>query len=83
MSDEDFKFLIAVLRLAVPYTGLILTARETADLRRAAMEMGISQIDAGSCIELGGYTKQTCGQRMEREQFSLGDLPRSTPSSAS
>ncbi|MGD0836542.1 MAG: [FeFe] hydrogenase H-cluster radical SAM maturase HydG [Polyangia bacterium] len=74
VSDEDFKFLIAVLRLAVPYTGLILTARETADLRRAAMEMGVSQIDAGSCIELGGYTEQTCGQRMEREQFSLGDL---------
>jgi 2-iminoacetate synthase len=74
VSDEDFKFLIAVLRLAVPYTGLILTARETADLRRSAMEMGVSQIDAGSCIELGGYTEQTCGQRMEREQFSLGDL---------
>lgn len=74
VSDEDFKFLIAVLRLAVPYTGLILTARETAELRRAAMEFGVSQIDAGSCIELGGYTEQTCGQRMEREQFSLGDL---------
>ena len=73
VSDEDFKFLIAVLRLAVPYTGLILTARETADLRKSAMEFGVSQIDAGSCIELGGYTEQTCGQRMEREQFTLGD----------
>ena len=73
VSDEDFKFLVAVLRLAVPYTGLILTARETAELRRAAMELGVSQIDAGSCIELGGYTEQTCGQRMEREQFTLGD----------
>jgi 2-iminoacetate synthase len=74
VSDEDFKFLIAVLRLAVPYTGLILTARETAELRRSAMEFGVSQIDAGSCIELGGYTEQTCGQRMEREQFTLGDM---------
>jgi len=73
VSDDDFKYLIAVLRLAVPYTGLILTARETAELRRAAMELGVSQIDAGSRIELGGYTEQTCGQRMEREQFSLGD----------
>jgi 2-iminoacetate synthase len=73
VSDEDFKFLIAVLRLAVPYTGLILTARETAELRRSAIEFGVSQIDAGSCIELGGYTEQTCGQRMEREQFTLGD----------
>jgi 2-iminoacetate synthase len=74
VNDEDFKFLIAVLRLAVPYTGLILTARETAELRRSAMEFGVSQIDAGSCIELGGYTEQTCGQRMEREQFTLGDM---------
>jgi len=74
VGDEDFKFLIAVLRLAVPYTGLILTARETAELRKSAMEFGVSQIDAGSCIELGGYTEQTCGQRMEREQFTLGDM---------
>ena len=74
VGDEDFKFLIAVLRLAVPYTGLILTARETADLRKSAMEFGVSQIDAGSCVELGGYTEQTCGQRMEREQFTLGDM---------
>jgi 2-iminoacetate synthase len=37
------------------------------------MEFGVSQIDAGSCIELGGYTEQTCGQRMDREQFTLGD----------
>ena len=73
VSDDDFKYLIAILRLAVPYTGLILTARETAELRRAAIEFGVSQIDAGSCIELGGYTEQSCGQRMEREQFTLGD----------
>ncbi len=73
VNDDDFKYLIAVLRLAVPYTGLILTARETAELRRSAMELGVSQIDAGSRIELGGYTEQTCGQRMEREQFTLGD----------
>ena len=73
VSDEDLKYLIAVLRLAVPYTGLILTARETAELRRAAMEFGVSQIDAGSRIELGGYTEADCGQRMEREQFTLGD----------
>jgi 2-iminoacetate synthase len=73
VSDADFKYLIAILRLAVPYTGLILTARETAELRRSAIEFGVSQIDAGSRIDLGGYTEQTCGQRMEREQFTLGD----------
>jgi 2-iminoacetate synthase len=74
VSDYDFKRLIAVLRLAVPYTGLILTAREKAELRREVMAFGVSQIDAGSRIELGGYTEAGDGQVMEREQFSLGDV---------
>jgi len=54
VNDEDFKRVIAVLRLAVPYTGLILTAREKPELRRELMSFGVSQIDAGSRIELGG-----------------------------
>lgn len=74
VSDEDFKRLIAILRLAVPYTGLILTAREPATLRQAVMEFGISQIDAGSRIEVGGYTEVADTQILELEQFELGDL---------
>ncbi len=74
VDDEHFKKLIAVLRLAVPYTGLILTAREKAELRRECMSFGVSQIDAGSRIELGGYTEAGDAQVMEREQFSLGDV---------
>lgn len=74
VSDEDFKRLIAVLRLAVPYTGLILTAREPAHLRQEVMEFGVSQIDAGSRIEVGGYTEVGDAQILEREQFELGDL---------
>lgn len=74
VSDADFKRLIAILRLAVPYTGLILTAREPAQLRRAVMAFGVSQIDAGSRIELGGYTEAGDAQCMEREQFMLGDV---------
>jgi 2-iminoacetate synthase len=74
VSDEDFKRLIAVLRLAVPYTGLILTAREPAWLRQEVMEFGVSQIDAGSRIEVGGYTEVGDAQVLEREQFELGDL---------
>ncbi|UFS70419.1 [FeFe] hydrogenase H-cluster radical SAM maturase HydG [Geomonas sp. RF6] len=74
VNDEDFKRVIAVLRLAVPYTGLILTARENAELRRAAMSFGVSQIDAGSRVELGGYTEAGDAQVMEREQFVLGDV---------
>ena len=74
LSDDEFKRLIAVLRLAVPYTGLILTARESAELRREVMEFGVSQIDAGSRIEIGGYTEVGDAQRIEREQFQLGDI---------
>ncbi len=74
VSDEDFKFLIAVLRLAVPYTGLILTARERPALRREVMAFGVSQIDAGSRVEIGGYTIGNEKQEAEREQFELGDI---------
>jgi len=74
VSDLDFKRLIAVLRLAVPYTGLILTARESADIRRDVLAFGVSQIDAGSRLELGGYTEAGDAQCMEREQFQLGDI---------
>jgi len=74
VDDRDFKRLVAILRLAVPYTGLILTAREPAELRREVMAFGVSQIDAGSRIELGGYTEIGDAQVMEREQFQLGDI---------
>jgi len=74
VNDHDFKRLIAILRLAVPYTGLILTAREEPALRREVLGFGVSQIDAGSRIELGGYTEAGDAQVMEREQFELGDI---------
>lgn len=74
VGDQEFRRLIAILRLAVPYTGLILTARENAQVRRECISLGVSQIDAGSRIELGGYTEAGDAQVMEREQFSLGDV---------
>ena len=74
VSDADFKRLVAILRLAVPYTGLICTARESAEVRRAMMSFGVSQIDAGSRVEIGGYTEVGDSQVMEREQFQLGDI---------
>ncbi|MBN1566332.1 MAG: [FeFe] hydrogenase H-cluster radical SAM maturase HydG [Acidobacteria bacterium] len=73
VGDEHFKRVIATLRLAVPYTGLILTARENASLRRDLMKFGVSQIDAGSRIEIGGYTEKEEKQIADREQFELGD----------
>jgi 2-iminoacetate synthase len=74
VSDAEFKRLVAILRLAVPYTGLICTARETPEMRREVMDFGVSQIDAGSRIDFGGYTEEGDAQVMEREQFSLGDI---------
>ncbi len=73
VGDNELKRIIAILRLAVPYTGLILTARETAELRRECMDLGVSQIDAGTQIELQGYSKHKEEQDLSREQFKIGD----------
>ena len=74
VGDAEFKRLIAILRLAVPYTGLILTAREKAELRREVLEFGVSQIDAGTRIEIGGYTACGDAQSLRKEQFTIGDV---------
>lgn len=73
VNDHDFMKLVAILRLAVPYTGLILTAREPQQLRDKLIEFGVSQIDAGTNLELGGYSEARDGQQLEREQFELSD----------
>jgi 2-iminoacetate synthase len=73
-SDEDFKKLVAILRLAVPYTGLILTAREAPDVRRETMQYGVSQIDGGTKLELGSYSDtKNEQQNLNREQFKIND----------
>jgi iron-only hydrogenase maturation rSAM protein HydG len=73
VSDDDFIRLIAILRLAVPYTGLILTAREPAPLRDKLIEYGVSQIDGGTKLEIGGYSSNTEQQDLHKEQFELND----------
>jgi 2-iminoacetate synthase len=74
VQDGDFKKVIAVLRLAVPYTGMILTARETPEMRREGLQLGVSQIDAGSRIELGAYQENfvPSGENEENRGQSLG-----------
>ncbi len=76
VGDDDFKRLVAILRLSVPYTCMILTARESPEVRQELLGFGVSQIDAGSRIELGGYTEAGDAQQQvcEREQFELGDV---------
>ena len=74
VSDEEFVKLVAILRLAVPYTGMILTARETPEVRRAVMRFGVSQIDGGTKLELGSYAEsRNEEQNLNREQFHIND----------
>jgi 2-iminoacetate synthase len=73
VSDGDFMRLVAILRLAVPYTGLILTAREPASIRDEILRFGVSQIDGGSRIEMKGYTEGAKEQDLDAEQFELSD----------
>ncbi|KLO24098.1 MULTISPECIES: [FeFe] hydrogenase H-cluster radical SAM maturase HydG [unclassified Marinitoga] len=72
VSDDDFKKLVAILRLAVPYTGLILTAREPVKIRNEVMKFGVSQIDGGSSIGVGSY-HESDDEKLKRSQFLLGD----------
>lgn len=74
VSDEDFTRIIAILRLAVPYTGLILTARESATIRKEVMRYGVSQIDGGTKIEMGSYARNNeQKQDLSKEQFRIND----------
>jgi len=73
VSDEDFKKIIAVIRLSVPYTGMILTAREPAHIRREVIPLGVTQTDASTKIGIGAYSDRYDEQEAERQQFLLGD----------
>jgi len=75
VSDDEFTRLVAILRLAVPYTGLILTARESVSVRNEILQFGVSQIDGGTNIEMGGYVNRKAGelQDIDCEQFQIND----------
>lgn len=74
VNDNEFKRIVAVLRLAVPYTGLIMTARESEAIRDEVIQFGVSQIDAGTKLEIGGYQNQKGNQQdINKEQFVIGD----------
>jgi len=73
VNDEDFTRLVAILRLAVPYTGLILTARESKEIRAEVLQYGCSQVDAGTKIELGAYSEEDTKQDLTKEQFLIND----------
>ncbi|WP_245715463.1 [FeFe] hydrogenase H-cluster radical SAM maturase HydG [Propionivibrio dicarboxylicus] len=73
VSDADFKKIIAILRLAVPYTGIILSTRESTAIRRECYALGVSQISAGSRTNPGGYSEGEDANAHAAGQFQLGD----------
>ncbi len=73
VSDRDFRKIVAVLRCSLPYTGIILSTRETAAMRRELMSIGVSQVSAGSKTDPGGYGGEEDMDHDSSGQFSLND----------
>ena len=71
LSDELFKKIIACIRIAVPYTGMIISTRESEQVRGAVLELGISQISGASRTSVGGYTEEE--RPHDSEQFDVSD----------
>ncbi len=69
VNDDEFRKIIAVIRLALPYTGIILSTRESTELRQELFRYGVSQVSAGSKTSIGGYDEE----EEEDGQFALGD----------
>ena len=71
IPDDMFEKIIACIRIAVPYTGMIISTRETEEVRRKVLNMGISQISGGSRTSVGGYTEEE--RPHDSEQFDVSD----------
>ena len=71
VNDDDFEKLVTVLRLSVPYTGMILTARETPEVRDRILKLGCTQLDFGTNIGIGQYSKDEVDRN--KEQFLIND----------
>lgn len=72
VNDDDYKRLIAVMRCAVPYTGMIISTRESEDMRSQLLKLGISQISAASSTEVGAYEEDQ-NNKGKKGQFTLFD----------
>ncbi|MBO5521986.1 MAG: [FeFe] hydrogenase H-cluster radical SAM maturase HydG [Eubacterium sp.] len=71
LTDEMFEKIIACIRIAVPYTGMIISTRESEEVRKKALSIGISQISGGSRTSVGGYTTEE--RPHDTEQFDVSD----------
>ena len=73
VPDDIFLKIVALIRLAVPYTGMIMSTRESARTREAALKLGISQISGGSRTSVGGYTIRDIRDIENSAQFETND----------
>lgn len=72
VTDEEFKRIVSIIRLAVPFVGIILSTRESADMRKEVLNYGVSQVSAGSCTGVGGYKEEAeFGKKVD--QFEVAD----------
>ncbi|MEG2428903.1 MAG: [FeFe] hydrogenase H-cluster radical SAM maturase HydG [Oscillospiraceae bacterium] len=70
VSDEIFNKIVAILRLAVPYTGIIISTRESEKTREKVIRYGVSQVSGASCTSVGGYADI---KDKDAEQFEVSD----------
>ena len=75
VSDEMFRRIVAVLRLAVPYTGMIISTRESKHSRELVLDVGVSQLSGGSRTSVGGYAQNIEQEQIEESaQFDISDV---------
>lgn len=72
VTDDMFKKIVAITRIAVPFTGIIMSTRESAEMRRELLRYGVSQLSAGSSVEVGGY-KEREDREKDVNQFEVAD----------
>ncbi|MDR2646848.1 MAG: [FeFe] hydrogenase H-cluster radical SAM maturase HydG [Oscillospiraceae bacterium] len=73
ISDDIFAKLIACIRVAVPYTGMIISTRESQNMRARALQLGVSQISGASRTTVGGYNETAAHEAAHTEQFNVSD----------
>ena len=73
VADDNFKKLVAVLRLSVPTAGMIVTAREKAEIKKEVIQLGCTQTDASTRIGIGAYSDQKSETDLDKKQFTIGD----------
>lgn len=73
IDDDIFAKIVAVIRIAVPYTGMIISTRETKECREKVLNLGVSQISGGSKTSVGGYAEDDEDEEEDSSQFEVED----------